>query len=292
MPAARAATPTTSAATSPAALAAPAVVGPSPETIEALVQPRRRDGWVERLALLSPIVILALWEVLSQSNILDKRFIPPPTQVVDEFWVNVENGKLLGHTRDSLSRILVGFAIGSSFGLVLGLVLGLFRIPRLLFSPIFAALYPVPKIAIFPVLLIIFGLGDASKWAAVAIGAFFLVFYNTLGGVLQIPTIYLDVARNAGASRFQVFRTVALPAALPDVFTGLRLATGTSFVVLVAAEFVGAKSGLGMFIWSSWMTLQVDRMFMGIVVIALLGYLAITFVGWLERRFVPWVPRH
>lgn len=259
--------------------------------IEALVRPRRRDGWFERAALLSPIAILLLWELLSQSDILDKRFIPPPTQIVDEFWVNLENGKLIGHTRDSLSRILVGFAGGSALGLLTGLILGLFRTPRLLLAPVFAALYPVPKIAIFPVLLIIFGLGDASKWVAVGIGAFFLVFYNTLGGVLQIPTIYLDVARNAGASRSQVFRTVALPAALPDIFTGLRLAVGTSFVVLVAAEFVGAKSGLGMFIWSSWMTLQVDRMFMGIVVIAFLGFLSITFVGWLERRLVPWA-RH
>jgi NitT/TauT family transport system permease protein len=256
------------------------------------VMPRRRDGWFERAALLSPIVILLLWELLSQSDILDKRFIPPPSQVVDELWVNLENGKLLANTRDSLSRILVGFAMGSSVGLLLGLWLGLFRTPRLLLGPVFAALYPVPKIAIFPVLLILFGLGDASKWAAVAIGSFFLVFYNTLGGVLQIPGIYMDVARNAGASRYQVFRTVALPAALPDVFTGLRLATGTSFVVLVAAEFVGAKSGLGVFVWMSWQTLQVDRMFLGIVVISFLGYLAITFVGWLEHRFVPWAPRH
>lgn len=263
----------------------------SAASIENLVQPQRRDRWIERLALLSPLVILLLWEFLSQSDILDKRFIPPPTQIIDEFRENLDNGKLVGHTRDSVSRILVGFAIGSSAGLLMGLYLGLFRLPRLILSPVFAALYPVPKIAIFPLLLIIFGLGDASKWAAIAIGSFFLVFYNTLGGVLQIPTIYLDVARNAGASRFQVFRTVALPAALPDVFTGLRLATGTSFVVLVAAEFVGAKSGLGMFIWSSWMTLQVDRMFMGIVVIAFLGYVAITFVGWLERRLVPWA-RH
>ena len=102
-----------------------------------------------------------------------------------------------------------------------------------------------------------------SKWAAIAIGAFFLVFYNTLAGVLQIPPIYLDVARNAGASRSQVFRTVALPAAAPDIFTGLRLATGTAFVVLAAVEFVGGRVGLGTFIWSSWQTLQVDRMYLG-----------------------------
>ncbi len=174
----------------------------------------------------------------------------------------------------------------------MGLLLGMFRVPRLLLGPVFAALYPVPKLALLPLLLVIFGLGDASKWAAIAIAAFFLVFYNTLAGVMQIPPIYLDVARNAGASRFQVFRTLALPAALPDVFTGLRLATGTAFVVLAAVEFVGARSGLGSFIWTSWNTLQVDKMYLGIIVLTVLGYLAILLVNWLEGRLVPWAPRH
>lgn len=260
--------------------------------VEARARPRRFDGTGERVALvLSPIAILLVWQLLSSNDILDSRFFPPPTQIIDELQENIANGKLPGHARDSLSRILIGFLIGSGLGLVTGLVLGMFRTPRVFLGPIFAALYPVPKIAILPLLLIIFGLGDASKWAAIAIGAFFLVFYNTLAGVLQIPTIYLDVARNAGASRLQVFRTVALPAALPDVFTGLRLATGTSFVVLAAAEFVGAKSGLGVFIWSSWQTLQVDRMYLGIIVLTLMGYLAILAVGWLESRLVPWAPR-
>jgi NitT/TauT family transport system permease protein len=271
---------------------ASAGMGIRAEDVEQRVRTRRRERWGERLALLSPIVILLVWEVLSSTNTIDKRFFPPPSSIVDELHENLDNGKLLGHVRDSLSRILIGFLIGSGLGLVVGLALGMFRLPRLILGPVFAALYPVPKIAIFPLLLIIFGLGDASKWAAIAIGAFFLVFYNTLGGVLQIPTIFLDVARNAGASRLQVFRTVALPAALPDVFTGLRLATGTSFVILAAAEFVGAKSGLGVFIWTSWMTLQVDRMYLGIVVLALLGYLSITFVSWLEARLVPWAARH
>ncbi|CAN5737489.1 ABC transporter permease [soil metagenome] len=261
------------------------------DSIEAAVRPTTWQRIGPRLALLTPIAILVVWEILSSTNTIDRRFFPPPSEIVGQLSNERTMARLPNDVSASISRILVGFAIGSVAGLVTGLLLGMFRLPRLLLSPVFAALYPVPKIAIFPLLLIIFGLGDASKWAAIAIGAFFLVFYNTLTGVLQIPTIYMDVARNAGASRARIFRTVALPAALPNVFTGLRLATGTSFVVLAAAEFVGAKSGLGTFIWASWQTLQVDRMYLGIIVLSLMGYVAITFVSFLESRLVPWAPR-
>jgi NitT/TauT family transport system permease protein len=164
----------------------------------------------------------------------------------------------------------------------------MFRTPRLILSPIIAALYPVPKIAIFPILLLVFGLGDASKWAIVAIGTFFLVFYNTLSGVLQAPPIYFDVGANAGASRIQVFRTIALPAALPSIFTGIRLATGTTFILVAASEFVGARNGLGWFIWSSWQTLQVERMYVGIIAISLLGYLTLQLIHVIEARLIPW----
>jgi NitT/TauT family transport system permease protein len=259
--------------------------------IEAAVRPSwwNRNG--PRLALLSPLVILLLWEVASQTGLLDRRFFPPPSQVVGQLTDPRTQARLPGDIVASLSRILIGFGIGSGLGLAIGLWLGLFRVPRTLLAPIFAALYPIPKLALFPLLLVLFGLGDQSKWAAIAIGAFFLVFYNTLAGVLQIPPIYLDVARNAGASRLQVFRTVALPAAAPDIFTGLKLATGTSFVVLAAVEFVGGRVGLGTFLWSSWQTLQVDRMYLALVIFAILGFAAISFVSWVESRLVPWARR-
>lgn len=262
-----------------------------PVDIEAAVRPTLGQRLGPRLALLSPIAILALWEVLSTAEIINPIFFPAPSEIVGSLGDPRVQERLPGDIVASLSRIVVGFAIGGGLGLVTGLALGMLRLPRLLLAPIFAALYPVPKIAILPLLMLIFGLGDPSKWAAIAIGAFFLVFYNTLTGVLQIPAIYLDVARNARASRLQVFRSVALPAALPNVFNGLRLATGTSFVVLAAAEFVGSRTGLGTFIWMSWNTFAVNRMYLGIIILSLLGYLAITFVGWLESRMVPWAPR-
>jgi NitT/TauT family transport system permease protein len=268
--------------------AAPAA---QPVDIEAAVRPTSWERYGPRLALLSPIAILLLWQLLSSAAILNPIFFPPPSEIVGSLGDPRVQQRLPNDIVASISRILVGFAIGSGLGLAAGLTLGMLRLPRLLLAPVFAALYPVPKIAILPLLMLVFGLGDPSKWAAIAIGAFFLVFYNTLTGVLQIPGIYLDVARNARASRLQIFRTVALPAALPNVFNGLRLATGTSFVVLAAAEFVGSRTGLGTFIWMSWNTFAVDRMYLGIIILSLLGYLSITFVGWLESRMVPWAPR-
>jgi len=109
-----------------------------------------------------------------------------------------------------------------------------------------------------------------------------------MSGVMQIPQIYFDVARNAGASRLQTFRRIALPAALPSIFTGLKLAAGSSYIIIAAAEFLGARSGVGFFIWASWQTFAVSRMFVGIVVISLLGYLTILALEAIERRLVPW----
>jgi NitT/TauT family transport system permease protein len=264
---------------------------PTRQEIEVRARPRRRTRVLEVLALLSPVVILLAWEVASVTNLIDRRFFPAPSQIVDTFTEKLDDGTLQFHALASLQRAVIGFLLGAIPGVTLGLTLGLFRGPRLVLGPIVAALYPVPKIAIFPLLLLIFGFGDPSKWAIVAIGVFFLTFYNTLGGVLQIPPIYFDVAANAGASRAQVFRGVAFPAALPSIFTGVRLATGTTFIVLAASEFVGARSGLGYFIWASWQTLQVERMYVGIIVISVLGYLTLQLINLVESRVVPWAHR-
>lgn len=262
---------------------------PEPETdLEALVRPGAGERALEFASHFSPLLILGLWELLSRTGALDSRFFPPPTAIVGTFWAQVASGMLFVHIGGTISRVSIGFAMGAIPGVLLGLTLGLFRSVRVVVAPIIAALYPVPKIAVLPLILLLFGLGDTSKHVIVAIGVFFLVFYNTMTGVLQIPQIYFDVAGNAGASRWQVYRMVALPAALPLVFTGLRLAAGTSFIIIAAAEFLGARNGVGWMIWMSWQTFAVGKMYVGIVVLALLGYLASQAIDWIEKRVVPW----
>ncbi|MGW4420722.1 ABC transporter permease [Streptosporangium sp. NPDC004631] len=248
-----------------------------------------RSGRVARIAgPFTPILLLLIWEVASRSGMLDARFFPPPTSIVGTFADLVAAGTLQSHALATLSRVGVGLLLGAVPGLLLGIALGAVPLLRALFGPIFASLLPIPKIAILPLLLLIFGLGEASKWVIVAIGVFFYVFYNTMGGVLQIQPIYFDVAKSSGASRWRTWTTVALPAALPSIFTGLKLSVGGAFVIIAASEFVGSRTGIGYLIWSAWGTLSVAKMYVGIVTISLLGYLAGLLVALLERRLVPW----
>jgi NitT/TauT family transport system permease protein len=240
------------------------------------------------LSLFSPILLLLLWEILVQTTLLDKRFFPAPSSIVGTFTNLVTSGELWKHISASASRIGIGFVLGAVPAMLLGITMGLFRWPRAFFSPMVAALYPIPKIAILPLIMLIFGLGEQSKWVIIAIGVFFLVVYNTMAGVMNIPNIYLDVGKNFGASRTQFYWTIALPGALPLIFTGLKLAAGVALLIIVAAEFVGAKTGIGYLIWQSWQTFSVETMYVGLVVIAVLGYLVSLLMDELEHFLIPW----
>ena len=262
-----------------------------PEQLALLKAPARRERISLRISYFSPLLLLLAWELCARSGVIDERFFPPPSAITGTALEMIASLELFDHVGATLQRVVIGYAIGAVPGLALGLVLGLTPTARRIVSPLLAALYPVPKIAILPLILLIFGVGDASKYVVVAIGVFFLLFYNTLGGVMQTPPIYLDVARNAGASRWQTFTRIALPSALPSIFTGLRLAAGSSYIIIAAAEFLGARSGVGFFIWASWQTFAVARMFVGIVVISAMGYLTILALEMLERKLVPWA-RH
>ena len=272
----------------------PAAPSPAPldrAALEAAVRP----GWWERsleyVGMFSPLIVLALWELLGRSGVIDPRFFPPPSMIGSTFWSELVDGNLPRDAMATIGRVAIGYAMGAVPALALALALGLWRTPRMLVLPIFSALYTVPKIAVYPLLLLVFGIGEAPKYVLVALATFFLIFFNTLTGVMQIPRIYLDVARNLGATTMQLFRTVALPAAMPGIFNGMRLAIATTFVLLAAVEFVGAKSGLGYSIWSAWQTFAVEKMYVGIVSISVIGYLCVTLVQWVERRAVPWI-RH
>lgn len=240
------------------------------------------------LSLFSPVLLLILWEVLVQTGALDKRFFPAPSSIVTTFSNLITSGELWKHLWASITRIVIGFALGAIPALLLGITMGLFRWPRAFFSPMVAALYPIPKIAILPLIMLIFGLGEQSKWVIIAIGVFFLVLYNTMAGVMNIPKIYLDVGKNFGASRAQFYWTIALPGALPLIFTGMKLAAGVALLIIVAAEFVGAKTGIGYLIWQSWQTFSVESMYVGLVVIAVLGYIVSLAMDELEHFLIPW----
>jgi NitT/TauT family transport system permease protein len=166
--------------------------------------------------------------------------------------------------------------------------MGLNRYLRAALDPIVAATYPIPKIAILPLLMLVFGIGDGSKIAAVALSVLLLTIISTMAGVRGIDTVYFDVARNYSTPWYKLFTRVIIPGSLPTIFSGLRISLGLSLVVLVGAEFVASRAGIGFLIWSSWEILLVENMFVGIIVITILGVFSTFLLHECERYFIPW----
>ena len=240
------------------------------------------------LGVLTPIGLLLLWELAVKAGLLDFRFFPPPSRIFAAAAALLASGELFTHLGASLLRILFGFTIGTLLGVPVGLALGAFRLLRVMFDPILSALYVIPKIAILPLIMLIFGIGEGSKIAIVALATFFVVAINSLAGVRQVEPILIEAGRNFGASRLQMFGHVILPGALPSIFTGLRLAAGTALLVIIAAEFVAANEGIGFLIWRSWTTLVTENMFVGFAIIATLGMLSTWLLHQVGRLVMPW----
>ncbi len=200
----------------------------------------------------------------------------------------IESGEIFVHVGISLSRILVGFVLGAIPGILIGLAMGLSPVVRAIVQPLVNATFPIPKVAILPLFILIFGMGEVSKYAIIAVTSVYLVLINTYEGVRDISPIHLDVGQNFGASRLMMFRDIAFPGALPQIVAGLRISLGVSLLVIVAAEFVGAKSGIGFLIWNSWQVFEVEKMYVGLMVSALLGFIFALGFDVLERVLLPW----
>ncbi len=259
-----------------------------------------------------PILLLLLWELIVRVGWLDARFFPAPSTVVVALWTMTAKGELLGalwllpeaigkgdwegaqkilsegHLWISLFRIFGGFFLGAIPGIVLGVVMGMNRTVRVALDPVISAVYVLPKIAILPLVMLIFGIGETSKIVVVGISSFFLVLINTTVGVRDIEPIFFEAAKNYGANRWQTFWHVIIPGALPVIFAGLRLSLGTALIVIIAAEFVAAQYGLGYLIWFSWQTLLTEKMFAGLVVIMILGALFTGGLQFIEHKLMPW----
>ncbi|TMJ06879.1 MAG: ABC transporter permease [Bacillati bacterium ANGP1] len=188
---------------------------------------RIADRW---LALVSPLGLLLLWEGLSRAGLLDVRFITPPSAIGRTLVALTRTGELPYHVGVSVERIIAGFLLGSIPAVALGLAMGLSRSVRALLMPIVAAIYPIPKIAIYPLIIFYLGIGEASKVSIVALSIFFLVLLNTMAGVLGMDRTYFNIARAYGARSIDVFTTIAWPGALPSIFTGLKLGMGFAMI--------------------------------------------------------------
>ncbi|WP_433368272.1 ABC transporter permease [Streptosporangium sp. CA-115845] len=239
----------------------------------------------------TPVLILAVWQAISSSGLVDQRFWPPPSEIVVSFVELVSSGLVIEAAASTIQVLMLGYLGGSLAGILLGVLLGSIRKLRTAIEPIISALYTVPKLAVLPLLLMVFGLGMTPKVLLVAFGVFFIVVISTMSAVAGIPEGYLEPARSFGASRLQTFRHVTLPAMVPEVFTSLRIAIGTAVLLVIGIEFVQGRDGLGFLIWNSWQVFLADRMYAGIVTVSLIGVALQSSVTWIGRRIAPWAPR-
>ncbi|GIV83317.1 MAG: hypothetical protein KatS3mg052_0324 [Candidatus Roseilinea sp.] len=240
------------------------------------------------LTLVSPLVLLALWEALARLGALDSRFFSMPSEIFARLMALLQDGTLLTHTAITLRRVAVGFVLATAPAILLGVVMGVSGIARALFTPLVAALYPVPKIALVPVVVLLLGIGEPAKYAIVVVSVFFLVVLNTVAGVRNVDPRYFDIARNNGASKWDLIWTVALPGALPSILTGVNLGLGFALTVIVGTELLLPQGGLGAMIWAAYQVYDLPTIFAALIVVALLGFGANWLMGEVERQLVPW----
>jgi len=252
---------------------------------------RRRRATERTLAIAVPAVLLVLWEVGATRGWIQSRYFASPSDIVEAWRDTIDSGLYWRSLEASLRRIGLGYGLGAASALVLGMLIGSNRLAISALEPTIVALYTVPKLSILPLLLLIFGLGETTKVLLVALTCFFVILLNTIDAVSSVESEYVDVGRSCGASRLATFRHILLPAALPQIITGMRLAAGLAVIVIVGAEFVAADEGLGYLVWNSWNLGIPERMFVGIVSIACLGVVVNALIRLSERFLTPWTSR-
>jgi sulfonate transport system permease protein len=253
------------------------------------VRTRRRRRTLElSLAFGVPIALLVLWQVASTRGWIDGRIYPAPSDMWAEARNLHEAGRLWDDTYISMKRTLIGFALGSVTGGLIGFGMGMSRLWRAAFEPLFSSLYTVPKLALLPVFLTVFGFGERAIYVLIAVTVFFFVWISTMSAVMAVPAGYREAAETFGAGRWQMVRHVLLPGALPQIFVGLRIAAGVSVLMLVGVEFVVGSAGLGYLINQGRQLLILGQAYVGIVVVALLGYAFSALVRAVGRVLLPW----
>ena len=225
-------------------------------------------------AVVSILFVLLVWTLFSALNIMPQAILPSPASV----WsATVE-----------LSRATIGFSIGTSLGVLVGLLTGRMALMQVLLAPALTLLRPIPAIALVPLAIVWFGIGEGSKYFVISYTVFLTVWFNTHHGMQYVPDIYLRASRSLGVSRAREFLTVIIPAAAPYILAGIRLGVALAFLSLVAAELSGASSGIGYRLQEARQYIRTDRMFSLLIILGILGAVADVIVQRIGQRLVHW----
>lgn len=250
--------------------------------------PARLGRAVQRCAVIA--VLLGLWEALPRLELTDPTFLPPFSAVLAAGFELARNGQLLEHTVASLSRVLAGFAIALAYAIPLGLAIGWYRRVGDVLNPLIEVLRNTAPLALLPVFILFLGIGEVSKVALVVYSCSWPLLLNTIGAVRQVDPLLVKSARTMGVTPLQLFVKVILPASIPTIFVGVRLASASAILVLIASEMVGAKAGLGFLVIYSQFNFQIAQMYFGIIAITTIGLAFNHGLESLERRLTAWKP--
>lgn len=246
-------------------------------------------------SIFAVLLLLAAWSAITLSGLVGPGYLPTPMDMAKEFMNLLADGykgkSLWAHVQISLFRTLSGFAIGVAIGIPLGLLSGYSRVVGAMFSPIMAFVRPIPPIAFIPMAVLYFGLGETGKVVLIMFTAFNYAFVNAHAGAAGVPLSYFRAAQSMGLRTTQTFLRVVLPAAIPQIFTGLKVAMALSWAVVVAAELVGAQAGLGFMISDAAQLFRIPVVFIGIALIGAIGLILNLVLAMSEDKLVHWKGR-
>jgi NitT/TauT family transport system permease protein len=274
----------------PARLVAPTTTPPAEPATPTVSRPRRLLGLggrvLHRTAAL--VALAAIWELAPRAGLVDRVFLPPLSEVLAAWWELLRSGQLAEHVGASLTRSLTGLGLAVLTAIPLGLLIGWYRPLAELLSPLLEVFRNTAALALLPVFVLILGLGETSKIAQVLYACSWPILLNTIAGVKGVDPLLVRSARSMGLNHLRLFQKVILPAAVPTIFTGVRLAGAYSILVLVAAEMVGAKAGLGYLVNYAQYNFAIPDMYSGIITISGIGLVVNQLLVALERHFSTW----
>ncbi|WP_299816664.1 ABC transporter permease [uncultured Jannaschia sp.] len=233
-------------------------------------------------------LLIAFVEVGLRAGWISNLTLPLPSDVLATFVQLYETGLLWRHLVPSLTRFMVGGTLGALAGIGVGTLIGLFGLARAGLVPMVAALFPVPKIALLPLFVIWFGIGEGSKYALIALGTFTPMVVATYGAVDNVDRTLIRMGQSFGLSWGSIVRKIVLPGAMPGILSGLRIGLAIAIILLVAAEMLGAQYGIGAYILEAGSLYDLERLFAGVAILSVLGVATSAAVAWVERRVLRW----
>ena len=240
------------------------------------------------VSILTLVATIGLWQLAASLGWISTQFASSPHAIVTSLHDLAVSGELWLHLTASLQRLAIGWVIGTIAGIIVGVLLGLFSIARSAGMALVSALFPIPKIALVPLFIIWFGIGEGSKIVTLVFGVFFPTVINSLAGVDGVQRGLIRMGQSFGLSQWSIVTKILLPGALPSSLAGFRITTATAIVLLVAAEMIGAEHGIGAFVLQAGNLYATDDLLAGIVVLSLLGLTVSVIVGLLERVLLRW----